>query len=107
MAHKRILPRTKALEDTDEAIHYYLKNASPRIALGFIDALEKAYAHIGRHPSSGSLRYAYELSMPGLRSWPLKRHPYLVFYIETTEHIEIWRLLHQERDIPAWMQSPE
>jgi toxin ParE1/3/4 len=76
-------------------------------ALGFIDALEKAYAHIGRHPASGSPRYAHELNLPGLRSWPLTRYPYLAFYVECSDHVEVWRVLHAQRDIPTWMQVPE
>jgi len=67
VAKKPILQRAKALEDIDESLDYYLQNASPRIAHAFIDALEKAYAHIGKHPLSGSLRHAYELNMPGLQ----------------------------------------
>ena len=67
----------------------------------------QAYAHIGRHPASGSPRYAHELNLPGLRFWSLARYPYLVFYVERPEHIDVWRVLHGQRDIPAWMQEPE
>jgi toxin ParE1/3/4 len=52
------------------------------VALGFIDALEQAYTHIGRHPATGSPRYAHELNLPGLRAWPLTRYPHIVFYVE-------------------------
>jgi toxin ParE1/3/4 len=72
-------------------------------ALGFIDALEQAYVHIGRHPATGSPRYAHELNLPGLRSWSLTRYPHLVFYIEREDHIDVWRVLHGQRDIPAWL----
>ena len=77
------------------------------MALGFIDALEKAYAHIGRHPVTGSSRYAHELNLPGLRASPLTLYPHLVFYVEHSDHIDLWRLLHGQRDIPAWMQEPD
>jgi hypothetical protein len=33
--------------------------------------------------------------------WP--RYPYLVFYVERSDHIDIWRVLHGQRDIPAWL----
>ena len=33
--------------------------------------------------------------------------PYLVFYVERPDHIDVWRVLHSQRDIPAWMQEPE
>jgi len=56
--------------------------------------LEQAYAHIGRHPATGSPRYAHELNLPGLRL-SLTRSPHLVFYVERPEHIiDVWRLLH-------------
>lgn len=57
--------------------------------LGLIDALEHAYKQLSRHPQSGSNRYAHELDLPGLRSLPLKRYPYVVFYMERTSHIEV------------------
>ena len=76
-------------------------------ALGFSEALEHAYAHLGRHPATGSPRCAHELNLPGLRSWPLTRYSYLVFYVERSDHVDVWRVLQGQRDIPAWMQDPE
>ena len=35
------------------------------------------------------------------------RYSHLVFYVERDAHVEVWRVLHGERDIPAWMKSPE
>ena len=107
MIVKPVVPREQANRDVDEAIAYYLGEASDRVALGFIDALEQAYRHIGRHPASGSSRYAVELNLPGLRAWPLRRFPHLVFYVETTDHIDVWRVLHGARDVPAWMLQTE
>jgi toxin ParE1/3/4 len=75
--------------------------------LGFIDALEQAYSHIGRHPDTGSSRYAGELNLPGLRCWRLKKYPHLIFYVERSDHIDVWRVLHGMRDIPSWMQDPD
>lgn len=104
---KPVVQRTLAEQDVDEALTYYLEEGAEAAALGFIDALQKAYAHIGCHPATGSPRYGHELSLPGLRSWPLTRYPYLVFYIEQADHVDVWRVLHQQRDIPTWMQEPE
>jgi toxin ParE1/3/4 len=103
---KPVVPREQADQDVDDALAYYLAEGAEPAALGFIDALEKAYVHIGRHPATGSPRYAHELDLPGLRSWPLTRYPYLVFYVERPDHIDVWRVLHGQRDIPAWMQQP-
>jgi len=80
-----------------------LDEDAPQAALGFIEALERAYTHIGLHPATGSPRYAHELDLPGLRSWLLTGFPHLVFYIERGNHIDVWRVLHGQRDIPGWL----
>ena len=107
MKARPIVPREQANRDIDEAIAYYLSEDAEQAALGFIDALEQAYAHISRHPATGSPRYAHELNLPGLRSWPLTRYPHLVFYVERADHVDVWRVLHGQRDIPAWMHESD
>lgn len=105
MKTKPVVPRERAHRDALEAIDYYLDQGSEPAALGFIEALQQAYRHISRQPASGSPRYAHELNLPDLRFWPLKRYPYLVFYVERDDHIDVWRILHGQRDIPAWMRE--
>lgn len=107
MKAKPVVPREQASRDIDEAITHYLAEGSEHAAMGFVDALEQAYGHISRHPATGSPRHAHELNLPGLRSWPLARYPHLVFYVERTDRIDVWRVLHGQRDIPAWMQEPD
>ena len=102
-----VVPRERARRDVKHAVSYYLGEGAEAAALGFIDALAKAYGHIGRHPATGSPRYAHELDLPGLRSWPLSRYPYLVFYVEHGDHMDVWRVLHARRDIPVWMQETD
>ena len=101
MKTKPLIPREQANRDIDEALAYYLNEGTEAAALGFIDFLEQAYLHIARHPATGSLHYAHELNLPSLRFWPLKRYPYLVFFVEHPTHIDIWRVLHGKRDIPT------
>lgn len=105
MSGKPVIPRELAVRDVDEALGHHLTEAPTAAALGFIDALEVAYAHIGRLPATGSPRYAQALNLPGLRCWPLPSYPYLVFYLERQDHIDVWRVLHIKRDIPAWLQE--
>jgi len=108
---KPVVPREQANQDVDDAIARYLEQASSSVALGFIDAVEHAYTHIARYPGTGSPRYGHELDLPGLRSCTLSPYPYpcpyLVFYVERADHIDVWRILHGQRDIPAWMQDPD
>ena len=107
MSAKRVIPRELANRDVEAALDHYLEQGGEAVALGFVVALERAYQHVARHPSSGSSRHAHELDLPGLRFWPLNRYPYFVFYLERDAHIDVWRVLHAERDIPAWMKDPD
>jgi toxin ParE1/3/4 len=79
----------------------------PDIALGLIDALQSAYRVVAERPSAGSPRYTHELAIPGLRSRTLKNYPYLVFYVERDNRIDIWRSLHSRRDIPGRVREAE
>ena len=104
MTRKRVVPREEAERDINEAIAHYRTEGGAPTALGFIDALEAAFDHLGAHPATGSPRYASELDLPGLRHWPIRNFPYLIFYVELEGHLDVWRMLHSQRDIPAWLQ---
>lgn len=107
MRAKPVVARERASQDVDGAIAFYLGEDAEDAALGFIDALEHAYTQIGQHPASGAPRYAHELGIAGLRSWPLKQHPYLVFYVDREDLVDVWRVLHTRRDIPTWLDDDE
>ena len=107
MSAKPVIPRQRAEQDVEDALTHYIAEHAPQAALGMIAALEKAYAQISSHPATGSPRHGHELDLSGLRSWPLTGYPYLVFYVERTDHIDVWRVLHGQRDIPAWMHEPD
>jgi toxin ParE1/3/4 len=105
MKIKPVLLRELAGQDVEVAIAHYLSQASRKVALGFVDALERACTHISQHPATGSTRYAQELKLPGLRCRRLKRFPHLVFYVERDDYIDVWRILHSARDLPAWLRD--
>ena len=105
MTPKPVILRAAARQDVDQAIAHYREEGGDDIALGFIDALESAVYHIAENSESGSPRYGHEMNLPGLRSWPLNRYPYLVFYMTGGGQIDVWRILHGHRDIPAWMRA--
>ena len=107
MRVKPVVGRGRAELDIDAAIDYYLGEDASDAAIGFIDALEQAYRYISLHAATGSPRYGHELGLPGLRSWPLTRYPYLVFYLVSADQIDVWRVLHTSRDIPERMREPE
>jgi toxin ParE1/3/4 len=107
MSPKPVVSRALANQDVENAIAYYLKEGAQQAALAFVDALEDAYGILGRQPGIGTTRYAIELDIPGLRSWALPRFPYLIFYMERADHIDVWRVLHGRRDIPALIEDPD
>ncbi|HTW35434.1 MAG TPA: type II toxin-antitoxin system RelE/ParE family toxin [Rhizomicrobium sp.] len=104
---KPVIPRDRARRDLEDAAEYYAREAGASAALRFVDAVERTFGAIAGRPASGSPRYAYELDLPGLRVRPVGRYPYLIFYIEREDHMDVWRVLHARRDIPAWMREPE
>ena len=107
MKARPVRPRAIARRDVAESLEYHLSEGGEKAAFGFIDELQRAYQLIARNPSTASSRYAHELNIPGLRSWPLKRYPHLVFFIERADHIDVWRVLDGKRDIADWLLTNE
>jgi len=102
---RRIVRRECAQRDLEQALGYYADRASGEVARHFLDAVEAAMRHIALHPESGSPRYADVVAHDGLRIWPVSGFPYLIFYFDCSDRIDVWRLLHAERDIPARLQE--
>ena len=107
MKPRPVIPRRRAGADLVEAVEYLQGEGAESAALGLVDAVEQAFEQIGRHPELGSPRYAHELDLPGLRCWQVRRYRYLVFYVVREDHIDVWRVLHGERDLPAWLQDDD
>lgn len=103
---KRLVYRAIARRDIERAIDHYLAEDADSAALGFVDELERATGELAVHPRLGSTRYAHELQLPDVRSWMVKRFPFVVFYVEQGDHIDIWRVLHAENDVPRWLKEP-
>ena len=106
MTPPSVVLRERARQDVDEAVAHYLDHAGSEIAIEFVDRLEEAFGHIADSPASGSPRHGHEVNLPGLRSWPLRSYPYLIFYMTAAGRIDVWRVLHERRDIPAWLRAP-
>jgi toxin ParE1/3/4 len=107
MSPKPLVERRLARRDIEDAIDFYAAEAGEAVALEFVDALEATYRLIADHPAAGSTRYAFELNLPDLRSRRVRGFPYIVFYVERADDIDIWRVLHGHRDIPEWLQEPD
>lgn len=101
MALLRVRLRERAATDIDQAADYYLREAGTQVAMRFIDAVERAVNQVSRAPKSGSPRYSYELEIPDLRVRAVARFPYQVFYIVGDGVVDVWRILHERRDLPS------
>jgi len=99
MNGKPIIRRVLADEDIEKAIDHYAAE-SVDAADRFIDALKSQFALIGKSPRIGSPRYSHELNIPGLRFQKTGRFPYLIFYMEQDDYIDVWRVLPEQSDIP-------
>jgi len=106
MTAKAVLRRRQAQLDIMQAADYYFEEGGADLELRFIDAVSAAIARIGIQPGIGSPRYAAQLNFDGLRSWPVRRFPYLVFYIEREDQVDVLRALHGQRDLPEWLGEP-
>lgn len=95
----RILPKADA--DLDAAARYIARDSLPA-ALRFYDAVDATYRELRQHPNRWP---HYELDHPrltGLRKRSVKGFSnYLVFYHVIDRWVEIIRVLHGARDIPA------
>ena len=83
LAGKPVQFRDLATFDLESASGYHLAEADVETAIRFVDAVEATARRIGRNPRVGSLRFAYELSVPDLRVMAVGRFPYLLFYFDT------------------------
>lgn len=103
MTGKPVVLRQQAEQDISEAVEHYRSEAGQTVALALIAELARVLTRMTTHPGAGSSRYAHDLGLPGLRFQLLRRYPYLVFYVEQENSIDVWRVLHGHRDIPAWI----
>ena len=71
------------------------------IAADFVREMDACMQRIERFPEAGSPRYADLLDVEGLRFSIIERFPYLVFYFERPDCLDIVRVLHQHQDIPG------
>ncbi|MDE0805291.1 MAG: type II toxin-antitoxin system RelE/ParE family toxin [Acidimicrobiales bacterium] len=107
MADKTVRLRAAAAEDLDQAVDHLRDRAGERVALEFVESVAAAFSLLSSNPGIGSLRYSYDLEIPGLRAWPIERSDRAVFYVEADDHLDVWRVLHTRQDIPATIEAPD
>lgn len=101
---KRLIVQRRAMRDMAEARNYHRLEA-PHMVPAFALAIDAEFSHLRRNAVTGSPRYGLQLDIPGLRSWPMRRFPYVVFYRDLENRVVVLRVLHQASDIPKHLQS--
>jgi toxin ParE1/3/4 len=96
----RLLVQRHAMRDLAEARAYYRKEA-PHMVADFAMTVDIELLHIRRNPTTGSPRYGLQIGFAGLRSWTVRKFPYVIFYVPQDDCVLVIRVLHQATDIPA------
>ena len=91
-----LLLRPLAEADLVERTRSYRRNASDAIGGRFFEAALSALELIGQMPRAGEL-----CDVPGLRAQRVSRFPCSWYYLVTTEHIDVIRLLADTQDLPV------
>lgn len=96
-----------ALADVAETA-VYLGDSSPAAAFRFLRAVDLGARRLSRLPRMGRRVRLGVARLREVRSWPVPGFPkHLVFYIPIENGIEVLRVLHGARDLPAVLGGEE
>jgi len=98
---RRVVTSRRADSDIESAVDHYLDEGAHEAALDFVDSLDDARSLISAHPTLGSSRFAVETGIDGLRSFALRRFPFVLLYTDDADAVRVHRVLHTSRDLPA------
>ncbi len=91
MLRYRIAPQ--AIEDMRE-IWAYIAHDNPTAADKMLDSFDDAFEMLRSLPDSGRIR---DELLPGIRSYPVGN--YLIFYRHWPDWLEIYRIIHGNKDL--------
>lgn len=94
----RIIRRERALQDLLEQWSYIATDRGVERADLFIRRVEQRLQTLAEHPHAGTAR---ENIRPRLRSIPVRRYRYIIFFYPLDDGIIISRVLYGGRDIEA------
>lgn len=105
MAAARLIRRPLADRDALDCA-LFIAEDNLDAAERFLGALETSYALLLDHPGIGQRRDFNDEKGRPLRAWPVPGFAsYLVFYFEVDDVVEVVRILHGARDLPALFDS--
>ena len=96
---KRIDKHARAKGDLADLAEF-IRRESPKSALRFLEAAEKAFEFLADMPEIGGLEEDVRAELVGLRCWPIRGFEnHLIFYLPIENGIAVVRVLHAARDI--------
>ncbi|HEY8709685.1 MAG TPA: type II toxin-antitoxin system RelE/ParE family toxin [Burkholderiaceae bacterium] len=98
---KLAILRPQALRDRQMEVRYYRKEAGTKVAVQWVKATDAALDQIELDPGIGSPVLGKTLGIPGLRTWRVSRFPFLWFYFERDDHLDVVRILGERQDVAA------
>ncbi|MEP6483486.1 MAG: type II toxin-antitoxin system RelE/ParE family toxin [Rudaea sp.] len=105
MNRRVVKMRPAARRDVAAAVAWFAKEGGATIARRSIDEVHMLFDRLASHPSSGSPRYAALCALADLKTMSLKDFPYLVFYLDRDEWVDVLRVFHGARDIPELLRG--
>ena len=102
---KALVIRPQAQADVDAEAAYYQASDTPLTATRFLEDLRHVFERLLHFPQLGRPWPTTNRELLGLRRWPLPHFPYAVFYLSTDTALEIVRVLHNSRDLPALLED--
>lgn len=98
----RIHRAPAAEADLESHVQFLIDAGEPAVARRFLAEFEAALQILRRHPNLGSATTFRSGRLRNVRRWILPGFPnHLVYYGSTREEIQIVRVLHGARDLPA------
>ena len=97
--------RAVARRDGRAIVAHYRTEADSKAAQSFVGALNDALQGLAEHPLAGSSRLGVLAGRPDVRAWPIKNFPHLIIYRALPLRVDILRILHSARDIPASLRE--
>ena len=92
--------------DVAAQAHYLASAASRAVALRFLNDFDAALVRLREFPRIGTLWPSDNPELQGLRRLQMRTFPVSIFYLDREPHVEIVRVLHGNRDLPALLDEP-
>lgn len=107
MTPERVIHKTGlATADLTELADHFLAHAGPAVALRFLDNAERAFDQLVAMPRMGALLGLDELPYEDIRRWHITGFDRLmILYREVADGVEVIRVLHSARDVPAVLRA--